>query len=292
MLRKLALCALAALLVVLLVAAGVYWSWAHIASDVKTFAPDGWAALEGHTELMVFPDRDVLVIRRAKAREEMLSSSPSGREQDDEAQPWLYYEYDPAAETLERVSSERWNSSHGHITRCARGGLPSYIQFDARSVYVTDFTKEMKHLMKEGRRRIRWALSPSVEACSTDTWSPPEERLAQLTRCMSELRAAGAGFFEKSFVLLLSADPDEQMSLMGHIVQGSRRQHYHQVASLKEGAWVGEPLRIPMVTRLAGREARPGRDYLVDICWSADERYVVYVGRTSLCIVPVEYQGD
>jgi len=233
------------------------------------------------------------LIRRARTEEGKPTSSPDESEPPDMPGLWSYYKYDPAAETIEIVSSDHWNNAQVYITRCGIEVAALFVQFDTQSVYGVDFNKKMKTFLKKGTKSIRWVLSPSVEACSTDEWSPLDERLAEHRRCIADRRASGPGFVEKPMVVLVSADPDMQMGgLMGGMVRGSSRQHYHHVVSLADATLVGKRLRIPMVTRLAGRQAKPGRDKFVDICWSADERYVVYIGRTSLCVVPVEHDEN
>ena len=73
---------------------------------------------------------------------------------------------------------------------------------------------------------------------------------------------------------------------------GSSRPHILQVVWLKHGTIVGHAWRLPTATRVKkGRKPRPGRDKLVCAVWSADERFVVYVGKKSLCIVPVDRES-
>jgi len=170
-----------------------------------------------------------------------------------------YYRYDPETDDVEPADADAWELSPGRVTTCGEEYTP------IKEVYGKRVSGQAM-LIIDGSKLPVAAAGPGKSAIS-----PTGE-----------------------LVVVVSADAEIELSLImgGGGRLGSQRQHYHQVASLKEEAWVGEPLRIPMVTRLAGREAKPGRDYLVDICWSADERYVVYVGRRSLCIVPVEWQGD
>ncbi len=61
-----------------------------------------------------------------------------------------------------------------------------------------------------------------------------------------------------------------------------------QVLSLESTSKVGNPVRIAMITDIGDKVPTPERDLLLDMVWSADSRYVVFVGLTSFAVVDVD----
>lgn len=63
-------------------------------------------------------------------------------------------------------------------------------------------------------------------------------------------------------------------------------QHYHQILSVDEGEALGKPVRLPLGNRNGRR--------IGAVCWSADDRYVVYADFlfSRVSIVSVVISGD
>lgn len=68
-------------------------------------------------------------------------------------------------------------------------------------------------------------------------------------------------------VAVLSADGPKDGSILPFLGSGGvAGQHYHQLLSLPGAVPIGKPVRLPLESKKVG----------ITVCWSPDERYVVY----------------
>ena len=269
----------------------VYVAVFQIRSDVKVFKPPVWSWLEGRTDLMTFPDRNLLLLRRIRSGEplrrfvpsdeaaaEMVRAGeagkklrrarrplPHGYESEKEVRSIYYYEYDPSLDELKEVDAGAWDTEHGSVSVCYAVGRSPFGPSPLPPPLTTAGWERVRPARDRatGEEGVFWRVSPSGEQVS-----------------------------------ILSADRELFGStglLGGGPTRGSSRQHHHEVFALDGNNKVGRTLRVPMISYFADSilvwEA-PRGDKLVAAGWSADERFVVYVGRTSLCIVPTVVGGD
>ena len=163
------------------------------------------------------------------------------------------YRYDPGARTLQATRAQDWNAATGVICDCGLIGCGWRARTTSQpAVQVT--LDDREHVLRYERRVLETAGRAVV-------------------RCWSD--QAG------EFSAVLSADDpiiDTRVGFLGNF--GSKGQHYHQVVRLRDGAFVREAVRLPLVSYPDA----------LDACWSPDGRYVIYrdVHYTRLCIVRVD----
>lgn len=235
--------------------------------DVMVFAPDDWSELRGPTEILTLVETSQYLIRRA------------GSDADVEVEDWDYFLLDIEKRNLELVDPTLWEEEPEVKSDCAQI-LPINLRLGRSQVDVSAMYRRLHSLQKAGPRLIKTKLAPStrrralrhVEMAS----APQESTVPQPGLSHSD---------EESFASVISAKLDWQLSI-GFLgtVKGSARQHYHQILSLDDFTFRGKAVRIPMVT--AGPPFSPGRDYLENVCWTADERYIILIGRYTLCVLP------
>lgn len=227
----------------------------HAMLMANVLVPDGWADLAGPVEVMTTAKKDVLLVRRARqAPEDGQTNADIGPNE------WQYYRCDMVVRDVERIEADAWQREDGLVT-----------SFEVRF----DPIKKI---------RIKPVVGPALFEVG-DTAVP----LAAGMPCSHVVSPSGR------LVAVPTADSDPGWPGLiygGSYRVGSSKQHYHQVARLTDPVMVGRSLPIPLVTRMDGRKPRPGRDRMKAIIWSADERFVIYGGSTSLCIVRVNLEGD
>jgi len=163
------------------------------------------------------------------------------------------YRYDPGARTLQATRAQDWNAATGVICDCGLPNCGQRRQAASRPAVMAgwDFNE---HVFRYGSRILETA-GPVVVASVVD---PTGE-----------------------FAAAVSADGpiiDTRVGFLGNF--GSKGQHYHQIVRRRDGTFVGEALRLPLVSYPDA----------LDACWSPDGRYVIYrdVYFTRLCIVRVD----
>ena len=195
---------------------------------------------------MTFPDSEILLIRSLRAGSSKRVNARAGRIGTRQEDRDYYYSFDPMAEMLTQVGEDRWDEAIGSV-----------------STYTY-----ARRLPKPFRR-------------DTSTW--------QLKAGGTIIPAAGDWFHKMAlspsgrFAAVLSADADGQLNLpfIGGYA-GCTAQHYCQLLSVDERAWVGGAISIPMISVKTG----------LDVFWSPDERYVVVLDIQSVCIIPVDTSGE
>ncbi len=206
-----------------------------------------------------------------------------------------YYRYDPDTETFKAVAASSWSTSHGIITHSDVGHHSKNYEFNSTVLQHNDFFATIRPFLPSGCRTLWIVPTPIVAACSTWSDFPKEIQLDNLVSCRSLQPEIQAEMSPKPYLAVTAMYKDRQ-TFQGLGVFGpsspskaeSTRQHFLQFLSLETKTKVNGPVRIPMITGMGGSKPRLGRDLLVDMIWSADGRYVVFVGLTSLAIVDVE----
>jgi len=253
--RKTNVIVLASLALVVVTIVTVLWvRHALLMKDVVLLVPEGWGDLAGPIEVMTTGKQDVLLVRRARrALEDGQTNADIGPNE------WQYYRCDIVLRDVERIEPDAWREEDGLVGS-------SEIRFDPI-------------------KKIR--IRPVVGAVLLEVGDTVVELTTGSYRG-DVISPSGR------LVAFMTSDPDPIFgaALPGSYRTGSSKQHYCQVACLTDPVTVGRALPIPMVTRLDKRKPRPGRDEPKAIIWSADERFVVYAGSTSLCIVRVSMDED
>jgi len=225
---------------------------ALLMKDVVLLVPEGWADLAGPVEVMTTAKKDVLFVRRARQAVE------DGETTSDLAlTDWQYYRCDIALHNTERIGAGAWRDEDGRIT--------SFHFEPIKNVRV-------RPVVGSALLEVGGVAVPLAAAMPCGYFVSPSGRLLAVPTAKPQGSLGGAW--------------------LGGYTPFSSKQHYHQTARLTDPVIVGRALPIPMVTRLNGRKPTPGKDQMEAIIWSADERFVVYAGSTSLCIVRVKLDGD
>jgi len=227
---------------------------ALLMKDVVLLVPEGWADLAGPVEVMTTGKQDVPLVRRARRALE-----DGQGDADISPDEWQYYRCDMVLRNVERIGADAWREEDGLVAS-------SDIRFDPI-------------------KKIR--IRPVVGAQLLEV-GDVVVRLTKRVYCGDTVSPSGR------LLSLTTAKPTGNWGAvwLGSTQPGSSKQHYHQVVRLTDPVILGRALPIRMVTDLNGQKPRPGRDQTKAATWSADERFFVYAGSTSLCIVRVMLDGD
>jgi len=151
----------------------------------------------------------------------------------------VYHRYDTASHTLERASRQEWDSANGPIEQCNPRRQWSGLRLDNR-----EFTLRFK-------------------GGAVSTAAP----------FVMDFGLSHGG----SLAAVLTAEgPAERSDMLSGAARGAAGQHYHQFFSLEKGDYVGDAVRIPLVSLQSLR-----------MCWSPDDQHVIYSRYNELAVVPV-----
>jgi hypothetical protein len=173
-----------------------------------------------------------------------------GSQSEESHREWRYYLYDTSSEKLRPADESVWSRDGGAIGLTHRRG-------DGQLRYPPGFVAGTITSERFGLANN----NPVADQYIHLTFSP------QLTLC-SVISAHRVGGMSIPF---LGAE------------NGSTGRHFHQMLDLDSRDWIGEPVGLPFTSRRADFE--PVHLYT---CWSADERWVVYVHDDGVVFVPVE----
>ncbi len=236
--------------------------------EVLVFVPDGWAGLHGNIQLTTIVDGSQYILRRAH------SNDDSGDEE------WAYFRLDVVKRELHVATPPNWCFDPERTVDC-QDTIPLNARLGPMGLSVSKIYTRTHALKKAGARLISIVFSPSVRR----VWAYSRLQGPPIDGDVASDRREVSGRRSENLASIVSAVPDWQLSVgFFGTVKGSSRQHYHQILSLDDFTFRGKALRIPMVT--AGPPFSPGRDYLENVCWTADERYVILIGRYTLCVFP------
>lgn len=160
------------------------------------------------------------------------------------------YRYNPNTQSLSLVPVERWQGATGPIEDCDTQFPPPYLELDID-------TRSDRLVAGQDSKRTR-----EVQTAGSTVLS---------------LRASPSG----TMAAVLSAEGRKRGSILPFLGGGGvSGQHFHQVFSLPDAVPIGKSVRIPLKSEREG----------IIICWSPDERYVVYSDMLFyyLSIVPVD----
>ncbi len=216
-----------------------------------------------------------------------------------------YYRYDSSTEKLQTATAISWSTANGIVTKSDvyRQNNSLMFQVGNTSLPRDEFYKKLGAIRtapKIFKIRGLWRIAtPPVMACSPRPTMVDKGDSVKAAACYLNRREVLTGMVSKARMASVYMSQDRRAWRPGfvHFPGGpapaiSGRQHFVRFISLPDVKDVGMPVRISMVTDLYGKVATPERDILLDMVWSADSQFVVFVGLTSLAIVDVEALAD
>lgn len=210
-----------------------------------------------------------------------------------------YYRYDPKSKKIVEVDFNSWNIKSGIITNSQDNYLTTLIPLKDRlfhNMYIKDNIElSRKTLQKK-------LLSPFIVECDRirrTKFSQQKYSEDIYTGCIELYQSKGIEPTFNSLAIIVTSKVNLIQEIRFPVIFGggapdssSSRQHYHQLLSLEDFSWIGDPLRIPFVTKMNGATPKVGKDLLTGVGWSYDERFVVYTGKVSFCIVEIDKQRN